>query len=143
MLSTLSFYTLIFLYPLITGPLAALVFLQVVQRNKARQVLLFWPGLLIVNVVGFVFLITISGEELIDPTFFSCLVTPIFAVLSALMLRIRGRSMAHELADNPHYYRWLTLGTFLIPLLQIVTMGSFVLFAPYLCEIGLRSCWPG
>ncbi len=143
MLSTLSFYALIFLYPLITGPLAALIYLQVLQRMEARQVLLFWLGLLIVNVVGFVFLIAISGEDLIDPTFFSCLVTPIFAVLSALVLRIRGRSMANKLEDNQQYYRWLILGTFLIPLLQIVTMGSFVLLAPYLCEIGWRSCWPG
>ena len=96
MLATLFFSLQVFLYPVITGPLAALIYLRVLRPDDIQRVRWFWLGLLVVNALGFFFLIATSRESLIDPGFFSCLVTPISAVLSALVLRFGGRRGADK-----------------------------------------------
>ena len=143
MLFTLYFIILILLYPVLTGPLAALIYLRILLYRAGKRVILFWLGLLVVHGLGFIFLTAITGDNLFDPGFFSCLITPLLAVLSALVLRFGGLRMAEEPAWGLQDKRWLLLGTVIIPLLQLITMGSFVVLAPYLCQIGLRSCWPG
>jgi TctA family transporter len=138
--AVLEFITLAVLYPLLTGPVAALVYLRILRQNHRTALVWFWLCLLIANSLGFVYLAVITGEGLLEPGFFSCLFTPVFSLASGLVIRLGRSRMNQELSDQPYMKsRWLR-GVIFIPLLQILTVGVFTLLAPYLCEIGLRSC---
>jgi len=130
----------IVVYPIISGPVAALVFVQVLRRGKRWTILAFWPVLVILNALGFVFLAVTLGDFLAGPGFFSCLITPIFAVATALLLRLSARRYAEVLAEDTWHKGWLAVGTVVIPLLQLTTIVALALLAPWLCGIGLRQC---
>jgi hypothetical protein len=136
----LKFFTLAVLYPLLTGPVAALVYLRILRRTHTTALLWFWLCLLVANSLGFIYLAVITGEGLLEPGFFSCLFTPVFSLASVLVIRLGRSRMNQELSDQPYMKARLLQGVILIPLLQILTVGLFTLLAPYLCEIGLRSC---
>jgi hypothetical protein len=79
------------------------------------------------------------SNPLIEPGFFSCLITPIFAVLTILYLRVAGRRITDQKAfEDSHSV--LLLGTLLIPILQLLTIFLYALLGPTLCEVGLRNC---
>ena len=138
--AVLEFITLAVLYPLLTGPVAALVYLRILRQNHRTALVWFWLCLLIANSLGFVYLAVITGEGLLEPGFFSCLFTPAFSLVSVLMIRLGRSRMKEELSGQPNMKARLLQGVIFIPLLQILTVGVFTLLAPYLCEIGLRSC---
>lgn len=138
--AVLEFITLAVLYPLLTGPVAALVYLRILRQNHRTALVWFWLCLLIANSLGFVYLAVITGEGLLEPGFFSCLFTPAFSLVSVLMIRLGRSYMNQELIGQPYMKSRLLQGVIFIPLLQILTVGVFTLLAPYLCEIGLRSC---
>jgi hypothetical protein len=138
--AVLEFITLAVLYPLLTGPFAALVYLHILHHDRPAWVYWFWLGLLVANGLGFIYLAVITGEGLLEPGFFSCLFTPAFSLVSVLMIRLVSSCMNQELIGQPYMKSRLLQGVILIPLLQILTVGVFTLLAPYLCEIGLRTC---
>ena len=142
-LVTLYYYVSVLIYPILTGPIAAWVYLRLLKKNSRRQILFFWPLLLAVNFIGFWFLSFNLSDWLIDPGFFSCLLTPISAVLTALILRVGGLRLPPDEDTASSSRPWLTIGFIGIPALQIFTVGLYGLLAPYLCEIGLRSCVQG
>ena len=136
----LKFITLAVLYPLLTGPVAALVYLRILQRDRSKALAWFWICLLVANGLGFSYLAVITGEGLLEPGFFSCLFTPAFSLASVLVIRLGRSRMNEEFSDQPEMKARTLQGVILIPLLQILNIGIFALLAPYLCEIGLRSC---
>jgi hypothetical protein len=138
--AVLEFVTQALLYPLLTGPVAALVYLRILRRTHTIVLFWFWLCLLVANGLGFIYLAVITGNDLLAPGFFRCLFTPAFSLASVLVIRLGRSRMNEEISDQPHTKARLMLGSILIPLLQILTIGVFALLAPYLCEIGLRLC---
>ena len=131
---------LVLVYPLLLGPGAGTVFLWSLKQKSRYAISLFWVLLIIAHGLGFLLVVLTLGGGLPGPGFFSCLVTPIFSVLTMLQLRIRGKQIQPGL--DPRRTRWLQLGTILIPGLQILVILLLVLFGPALCETPLRSCDP-
>ena len=70
------------------------------------------------------------GDFIFWPGFLACLITPIFAVGTALALRLASRQFYQEDGGDPSLQRWLMIGTFLIPLLQLGTVFTLILLAP-------------
>jgi hypothetical protein len=140
LLAALNFIALALLYPLLTGPVAALVYLRILRHGRSITLIWFWLCLLTTNILGFIYLAVITEGGLLDPGFFSCFFTPAFSISSVLVIRLGNLRMNEEFRDQPSMKSRLLLGAILIPLMQILTIGIFALLAPYLCEIGLRSC---
>ena len=128
-LATVAFYAPSLLYPIVSGPIAAYVLVLVLRRDHRRLLLLFWPLLVAVHVIGYIVMMHALGELFFGPGFIACLVTPIFAVGTALGLRVAARKIG-ALWQDPGRRAWLILGTILIPLLQVVTVVTLMLLAP-------------
>jgi hypothetical protein len=127
---TLVFYGTSLIYPLVTGPIAAWILVLAATRGERWLVLLYWPTLLVFHTAGFYLLLRTLGDYMIGPGFISCLVTPVFAVGTALGLRIVSRRLSPESLKDPRRVRWLLAGAFLLPLLQAVTVITLLLLAP-------------
>jgi hypothetical protein len=91
---------------------------------------LFWPILIAVHIAGFFLMLHTMGEFIFGPGFLACLITPIFAVGTALGLRLSSHRFYQEIRDDPGAKRWFMMGTFLIPLLQLGTVFLLILLAP-------------
>lgn len=129
--ATISFYTTGLSYPAISGPIAAYALVLALKRDDRRLLLAFWSMLLVVHIGGF-YLITADPGAFITPGFISCLATPVFAVSTALGLRIALLRLPDDEREDPSRLTWLTIGTILIPLMQVATVFVAVLVAPYL-----------
>jgi hypothetical protein len=129
-IATAIYYGTAFLYPIVTGPLAAYVLLLAWRRPNRRLIALFWPVLIVLHTAGFLLMRRTLGDLLIGPGALSCMVTPVFAVTTALGMRIASRRLDQAQGTDPVRGRWLVLGTFLIPLMQLVTVATLVLLAP-------------
>ena len=140
-MDTLIFYASTLIYPILTGPMAALTLARIVLSGIRNRLWLFWGILILVNILGFFFLATFQSDALISPGFFSCLITPIFAVLSALLLRLRSQPWLQDNPDDVGARRALLLGTIFIPLLQLITIFLLALLGPLFCELGISKCW--
>jgi hypothetical protein len=129
-LSTIAFFAAVLLYPTLTGPVAALVLVLVLKRQERWPRLFFWPALIALHIAGFFFLEHTLGDFVFGPGFLSCLITPIFAVSTALGLRLSSGRFYRAVGDDPGRRRWLIAGTVLIPLLQLGTVLTLILLAP-------------
>jgi hypothetical protein len=117
------------LYPVVSGPIAAYVLVLALKRDDQRLLLLFWPLLVSVHVAGFFLMLRALGDLFFGTGFIACLVTPIFAVSTALGLRVASRR-SRALWQDPVRRAWLISGTVLIPLLQVLTVVTLTLLAP-------------
>lgn len=129
-LATISFYALGLLYPVVSGPLAALLLVVTLKRDERWPRLLFWPGLIVVHVAGYLLMMHTLDNSLVGSGFLSCLITPIFAVATALGLRLWLQRFNKAMDNDPNQRRWLIAGTIALPLLQLVTTLLLVLLAP-------------
>jgi hypothetical protein len=128
------------LYPVLSGPVAAFVLVIVLRQAKRWALALFWLLVVALNVAGFFCLAVTLGDFFPGPGFFSCAITPILAVLTALVPRLLARRIHQLIGDDTRRKRWLAAGTLLIAALQVGTVFSLLLLAPWLCEIGVRDC---
>ena len=129
-ISTIYFFAVVFLYPVVSGPLTALVFVMALRRKEQWPSFLFWTVLIAVHIAGFFLMVHTLGDFLFGPGFLACLITPIFAVGTALGLRLSSRRFYQAVGDDPSRRRWFAAGTFLIPLLQLGTVVMLMLLAP-------------
>jgi hypothetical protein len=129
-ISTISFFVTAFLYPVISGPVAALVLVMVLKQKEQWPRVLFWPVLIAVHVGGFFLMVRTLGDFVFGPGFLACLITPIFAVGTALGLRLSSRRFYQAVSDDLDRRRWFVMGTVLIPLLQLGTVVILTLLAP-------------
>jgi hypothetical protein len=102
----------------------------VLRRKDRRLLWLYWPLLIVVHIAGFWLMMRTLGNWGIGPGFISCLLTPIVAASTALGLRLASRRWLPDLWKDPRQRAWLTAGTFVLPLLQAITVFTLVLFAP-------------
>jgi hypothetical protein len=130
-IATAAYYETALLYPIVTGPLAAYVLLLAGRRCDRRLIALFWPVLIVLHGAGFLLMMRTLGYFLPGPGSLACLVTPAFAVATALGMRIASRRLRQAPGRDPVRQRWLVAGTFLIPLMQLVTVTTLLLLAPY------------
>ena len=126
---TIAFYTMTLSYPIVSGPIAAYAFGMALKREDLKLFLAFWPLLLAVHLAGF-FLVIGNPGGLFTQGFASCLVTPVFAAGTALGLRIASRRLSGGVWEDPTRRAWFSIGTFLIPLMQVATVALAILFAP-------------
>lgn len=70
------------------------------------------------------------GTLLIGPGALSCMVTPVFAVTTALGMRIASRRLHAAQDAGPAWGHWLVAGIILIPLMQLVTVAMLAVLAP-------------
>jgi hypothetical protein len=126
-LATAAYYGTALLYPIVTGPLAAYGLVLVCRRASRRLVVLSWPVLIALHGGGYVLMRRTLGEILIGPGAMSCMVTPLFAVATALGMRIAWRRQRQVQGADPVWGRWLVAGTLLIPLMQLVTVAILAL----------------
>jgi hypothetical protein len=129
-ISTITSLVLIFLYPVISGPVAAFVYIKILKRKEHWLRYLFWPVLIIVNIAGFFLLLYTLGDFMFGPGFLACLITPIVAVGTALGLRLFSPRFYQEVDRDPGQKRWYLMGTFFIPLMQLGTVFILILLAP-------------
>jgi transposase len=84
--------------------------------------ILFWPVLIAVHIGGYFFMLHTLGDFFFGPGFLACLITPVFAVSTALGLRFSSRRFCRATGDD--------IGTVLIPLMQLGTVMVLTLLAP-------------
>jgi hypothetical protein len=129
-ISTLTFYGAALVYPLITGPLAAWLLYQAVKSEQPWYMALYWPSLVLLHGTGFFLLRRILGDVGVGPGFVSCWITPIIGISSALGLRFASRRFDETTRVDLIRRRRLTVGIFMIPVLQVITLFLMVLYAP-------------
>lgn len=137
---TVLFLLFDILIPIITGPLAALLYVRIMKNNNASQQVIFWFGYVGWLVIVF-FLMFYSLSDLAPfPGLIICWLTPVTAVLSFIILW-RAEDSVRQATDGAlSVRRNYQFGLFLIPILQIITLMVVLMLGPTLCEIGLRSC---
>jgi hypothetical protein len=128
--STIFLFAAVLLYPVVSGPVAARVLVVILKREGRGLRLFFWPALIAVHVAGYFFMLHTLGDVIFGPGFLACLITPIFAVGTALGLRLSSRRFYRAIGDDASRRRWFVIGTVLIPLMQLVTIGVLILLAP-------------
>ena len=134
------FFFLVFLPPLISGPLpTVLLFKMVSGPNWRRWLLLVIFSIILLNVISFGMVIS-NLEGLISPGFIACGLTPIMAVATLIVsLYVYKRGKADPCAD-PMQRKWLRFCLIAIPVLQMFMMTTLVLISPSLCNSGIRTC---
>jgi hypothetical protein len=129
-ISTISFFTAVFLYPILSGPVAAFALAKVLQREEQWPRVLFWLALVSVHLGGFFLMLHTLGDLFFGPGFLACLLTPIFAAGTALGMRLSRHRFHKAVGEDPRARRGFNVGTFLIPLLQLATVFALTLLAP-------------
>lgn len=129
-ISTISFFTAVFLYPIVSGPVAALALVMILKRKEQWPRFLFWPMLIAAHIAGFFLMRHTLGDFFFGPGFLACLITPIVAVGTALGMRLSTRRFYQAVGDDASRGRGFVAGTFLIPLLQLGTVMALILLAP-------------
>jgi hypothetical protein len=126
----LAFYVLALLFPTVTGPLAGYAFVKGLLSRNHLFGWLFWPGLVLLHLLGFFFLTGTVGEHGVGPGFVASLVTPAFAAAAALALRFVYRRLSPTALGDPGQRRRFKLGNLILPLLQVVTVSVVIILAP-------------
>jgi hypothetical protein len=129
-----------FFPPLAAGPLAGLVFINIIRRGKGWHQVPFWTLLFVLNLLVALWAISSPGEWLSISSLSAFFFTPAAAIATVLVMRIAWRKnevkSGLELARN----RWFTVGQVLIPFLQVGVFVALLILAPLLCKTGLVVC---
>ncbi len=125
--------------PLLTGPAAAVAYVVALRKGRPLPLLLFWALLLILDAAAVV-VMTLSLGDLIGPGVLACVVMPLTALVTALILVISRRRLLGQEIQSGGPRRWYLLGLVLIPSLQVAMMLFTALLGPLFCDLGLRSC---
>jgi hypothetical protein len=131
-LANVSSLVVVFLYPIISGPVAALILVMALRRKERWLGLLFFPMLIVAHAAGYLLMVNTLGDFRAMTGMLACLTTPIFAVGTALGLRLSSRRFYQAVGDDPCRRRWFVVGTILIPFLQLGTVLTLALLAPSL-----------
>jgi hypothetical protein len=130
--ANVSSFLVVFLYPVISGPVAALVLVMALKRRERWPGLFFFPLLVVAHIAGYLVMVHTLGDYRAVTGTLACVTAPILAVGTALGLRLASRRFYQAVGDDPSRRRCFVIGTFLIPLLQVGTVGALALLAPSL-----------
>jgi hypothetical protein len=125
---------------LTAGPLAGIVFIDILKRRKTWYQVPFWALLVLLDLLVMYWVISSSGVWLSISSFSAFFATPVAAILTVPVMRIAWRGLgAKGLLETVHKGRFTT-GLVLIPILQIGMFVALLVFAPSMCKAGLLVC---
>jgi hypothetical protein len=139
-MQTLLFLLIVFLPPLISGPVpAALVFRVAPGLNWRHALPLTVLLAVVLNIIAFVVIVA-NLNGLLPPGFFACVLTPVAAIATLIVSLGRLRRTDAGPGADPMQRKWLRVSLITIPLLQVLMVSILVLIAPALCGTALRTC---
>jgi hypothetical protein len=125
---------------LAAGPLAGIVFVDILKRRKPWYQLPFWVVLIILNLLVMYWVISSSGVWLSISSFSAFFATPVAAILTIPVMRTAWRRLEASGVDDLAHKGWFTIGLVLIPVLQIGMFVALLILAPLMCKAGLVVC---
>ena len=125
---------------LAAGPLAGLVFIDILKRKKPWYQLPFWASLIILNLLIMYWVISSSGTWLSISSFSAFFATPVAAILTIPVMRTAWRRLEASGVADPLHKSWFTTGLVLIPVLQMGTFAALLFLAPLMCKAGMLVC---
>jgi hypothetical protein len=125
---------------LVAGPLAGLIFINILRRSKYWMQIPFWGILIILDVLFMVWSITSRGTWLPISSVSAFFFTPATAVVTFFVMRYSWRRLDINLTQERMRKRRFTSGIIGIPALQIGMFAALIIFTPGLCKIGLVIC---
>jgi hypothetical protein len=129
-----------FIPPLAAGPLAGIAFIEILKRRKPWYQILFWALLLVLNLLVMFWVATSQGTWLPIASLSAFFATPIASILTVFVMRHAWHRLEATHGVDVTRKRWFSLGCFLIPALQIGMFAAFIIYAPWLCKVGLMIC---
>jgi hypothetical protein len=140
-LLALVYLMLGFIPPLAAGPLAGLVFIDILKRGKRWYLMVpFWVLLVLVNLLVMFWVVSSSGAWFPISSTSACLFTPVASIITVLIMRFAWRKLEATGGMDVARKRWFTTGLVLIPALQVMVFVAMVILAPWLCKVGLVIC---
>jgi len=142
-LQSLLFWVFVFLPPLISGPLpAVLVFASAGAAPRPhwrRKLSLAILLAVILNLAAFAaILFNLAG--LLPAGLFAGGLIPLTALATLIVSLLRFRRTAADPQADPLQRKWLRRCLVAVPLLQMLMLAVLVLLAPALCGAGIRPC---
>jgi hypothetical protein len=105
----------------ITGPVAAIVFVALVKRNQLRWLPLYSLALVASAAVVGVFIAQKFGGLFPGIGCFTALLTPVVAIFTFAVFRKRAKQLKSSTGLSSLQSRWLLIGLVLLPVLQLFT----------------------
>lgn len=137
--STVADLALTLLLPLISGPVAAVVYMAVVRREGRWRQPVFWLSLLVADLaVCLVMAVTLG--DFIGPGALACALTPVAAVVTLALGLVSKRWMYRTMGEDKRRWTWYLVGIGAIALLQLAVIVALTIIAPALCDTPLRTC---
>ena len=139
-MSALVYLLLGCLPPLVAGPLAGIAFIEILKRRKMWYQVLFWALLILLNLLIMFWVASATGAWLSIASLTAFFVTPIACILTVFVMRNAWRRLEVDHGVEGSYKPWFTFGLVLIPALQIGVFAALLIYAPWLCKVGLVIC---
>lgn len=136
------FLALVFLPPLIAGPLPAmLIFRMAPGPNWRRNLFLLFLLTIVLNLVALVMII-IGLDDFLPPGALACTLTPVASLIALIDFLIRLRRTDSDPDADPIQRRWMRVSLVAILPMQVIMLMILIIFAPLLCDLGIRPCDP-
>ncbi len=124
--------------PLAAGPLAGVIFINILKRGKPWLQIPFWASLILINTLIMFWVITSAGRWLPISSVSAFVFTPIAAVATIpLMLRVKRWAIDSGGVESLPK-GWLRTGMLGIPGLQLLSFAALILARP---DCAKSDCW--
>ena len=139
-MSAIIFLLLGIIPPLVAGPVAGVVFLNILHRGKGWYQIPFWLALVGLNLLVMLWTVSSSGKWLSVSSFAAFFFTPAAAILTPLVMRRAWNKMEAAGTVNGKQKAGYTVGVLLIPVFQVGIFLAMLILAPWLCTVGVLVC---
>jgi hypothetical protein len=104
---------------LVTGPGAAALYIVLLKKKDQRGLALLLAGLAAAAVGLGVWMTYSFGNFFPGAGFFTCLFTPVMALVTLLVFRFEAKGVYRAIGDETVWRRWYLAGSLVLPLLQL------------------------
>jgi hypothetical protein len=139
-MAAIIYFILGCLAPLAAGPLAGLIFINILKRRNIWLQIPFWIGLLVYNLLIMLWVLTSGGKWLPISSLSAFIFTPIAAILTIPVMRFGKHRLEAVLGTGNIPKNWFRSGIAGIPVVQMLIFCGGILLAPWFCKIGLLIC---
>ena len=126
--------------PLAAGPMAGIVFINILKRRKRWYQIPFWVFLVVLNLLVMYWVASSSGMWFPIASFSAFFITPGASIVTVLVMRKAWRRLEAAGGIETIDKRWYTAGLVLIPALQVGMFVALLIYGPLLCKAGLVAC---
>jgi hypothetical protein len=120
----------VLLMPVISGPVACVIFIALVKKQATWLLALFWFVLFLVDIAAFPAMACAFGHSFPGPGFMAWKCLPGSALASLITLVVLGWKVWHSPQGTRQTRVWLLVGVVVVPSLQLGTEMVF----PYVME---------